>query len=418
MRSAVLMIIALASSAAAVGQQQPIVRVELTPDTVAVGDSAEMRVTVLVPTWFARPPVYPNFELANAITRLPPDSSYPTSERVGNDTWSGIVRNYRVYPLLGATYRLGGQTIRVAYANPGAEPVTLDVEIPEIVFRGSVPPGAEGLDPYIAGSDLSLALDVEGEPKGLEAGDAVVLRYTAELDGLPAIFLPPLAPELNLAGVSIYADQPDVEDGTPARRSETLTLVFEAGGTFEIPGITLDFWNTDTQALDTATAAGVSLVVDGPLPAAATTDATGERDWGRVAVAVVALFVVVHVLRRLMPSLRRRLREMEDRRQQSEGHAFRLLQSALRSGDSAKAYRMLLDWVERLEPCMDARQFSAGFGDATLHDSIDALSSSLHANAEFAVDLRRLGQGLISARRRYLRQVSLAAQGALPPLNP
>lgn len=418
MRSAVLMIIALTSSAAAVGQQQPIVRVELSPDTVAVGDSAEMRVTVLVPTWFARPPVYPNFELANAITRLPPNSSYPTSERVGNETWSGIVRNYRVYPLLGATYRLGGQTIRVAYANPGAEPVTLDVDIPDVVFRGSVPPGAEGLDPYIAGSALRLTLDVEGEPKGLEVGDAVVLRYTAELEGLPAIFLPRLAPGIELEGVSVYADEPRIEDDTQARRSETLTLVFEAGGTFEIPGITLDFWNTDTQALDTATAAGVSVVVDGPPAAAGMTDATEERHWGRVAVAVVALFVIIHVLRRLVPTLRRRLREMEARRQQSEGYAFKLLQSALRSGDSANAYRKLLDWMERLEPGMDTRQFSAGFGDANLHESIDALSSSLHADAESTVDLRRLGQGLTSARKRYLQQVSLAARGALPPLNP
>jgi len=189
-------------------------------------------------------------------------------------------------------------------------------------------------------------------------------------------FLPRLAPGIELKGVSVYADEPRIEDDIRARRSETLTLVFEAGGTFEIPGITLDFWNTDTQALDTATAVGVSLVVDGPPPAAATADATEERDWARVAVAVVALFVVVHVLRRLLPALRRRLREVKDRRQQSEGHAFKLLQSALRSGDSAKAYRMLLDWVERLEPGMDARQFSAGFGDATLHDSMDALSSS------------------------------------------
>ena len=60
-------------------QQSPIVRVSVTPETVSVGESAELRVTVLVPTWFPRPPVYPAFELANAITRLPADSSYPVS---------------------------------------------------------------------------------------------------------------------------------------------------------------------------------------------------------------------------------------------------------------------------------------------------------------------------------------------------
>ena len=55
----------------------------------------------------------------------------------------------------------------------------------------------------------------------------------AEIDGLPAIFLPSLAPALDFDGVSVYADEPRVQDGTPARRSERLTLVFEAGGEFE-----------------------------------------------------------------------------------------------------------------------------------------------------------------------------------------
>ena len=137
-----LLAILLSSTAMAVAAQaQPVVRVEVNPESVRIGESAELKVTVLVPTWFARPPVYPSFELANAITRLPPDSSYPTSERVGRETWSGIVRNYRFYPLLGATYRLSGETITVTYANPGGTPPTAEVAVmgPEgavnIIFR-------------------------------------------------------------------------------------------------------------------------------------------------------------------------------------------------------------------------------------------------------------------------------------------
>jgi len=60
--------ITLLLSGVGFGQDEtPIVRVDLDPDTVAVGQSARMRVTVLVPTWFPQPPVYPDFELANAI---------------------------------------------------------------------------------------------------------------------------------------------------------------------------------------------------------------------------------------------------------------------------------------------------------------------------------------------------------------
>ena len=51
MRFVTVMIIALLSSAAALAQDRPIVRAEITPETVAVGESVELKVTVLVPTW-------------------------------------------------------------------------------------------------------------------------------------------------------------------------------------------------------------------------------------------------------------------------------------------------------------------------------------------------------------------------------
>ena len=175
----------------------PIVRVAVEPTVTPVGEPLDLTVTVLVPTWFPGPPVYPSFELANAVTRLPPDSSYPTSERVGGETWSGIVRTYRVYPLLGATYRLSGQTMRVTYADPDTrQPVTQDVAVPEIEFRGEVPAGAASLDPYLAGRELTLTREVEGELDSVEVGDAIALHTVLELDGLPSIFLPPLVGQL------------------------------------------------------------------------------------------------------------------------------------------------------------------------------------------------------------------------------
>ena len=104
--------------APASAQEPPIVRMELEPKVVSVGEPVELRITVLAPTWFPRPPVYPSFELANAMTRVPPDSSYPISERVGAETWSGITRSYELYPLIAATYRLAAKTITVTWADP------------------------------------------------------------------------------------------------------------------------------------------------------------------------------------------------------------------------------------------------------------------------------------------------------------
>jgi hypothetical protein len=418
MRIFIFVILALALSGAAWGQTQPVVRAKVTPESVVVGEAAELTITVLVPTWFTRPPVYPSFELANAMTRLPADSSYPIRERVGNESWSGIVRSYEIYPMLGATYRLAGQTINVTFANPGSDPVSVEAEVPEIVLRGAVPQGAESLDPYIAGRNLSLSLEVEGELDELAAGDAIVLTYRAELDGLPAIFLPPLAPDLEFGGVSAYRDMPDVQDGDTASRAEKVTLVFEAGGEFVVPEVGLDYWNTDSSSIQRAIAPGLTVSVAGPPVAGAPTDTTLEAvDWRRRAsFAGLAILLAVLVWRVAGPTVDRYTAAAE-RRRASEQYAFRHLKRSIRARRPREVYERLLEWLERFAPGVDARRFAQRFDSAGLTGEIDALTGALYGGLSVAVDWRRLERGLVAARARGLRERSLAPQDPLR-LNP
>jgi hypothetical protein len=418
MRFLAILILALATSATALAQGQPVVRAEVSPDTVNVGESAELTITVLVPTWFTRPSTYPSFELANAITRLPADSSYNIRERIGNESWSGIVRTYEIYPLLGATYRLSGLSIEVTYANPGGDPRTTAVKIPEVAIRGRVPAGAEALDPYIAGQSLSLRLDIEGELDSLEAGGAVVLEYVAELDGLPAIFIPPLAPKLEFAGVSVYADVPDVEDGTPARRSEKLTLVFDAGGEFSIPGMELEYWNTESNSIEKVVAEGLIISVEGPPVPAPTGDISTTPQWSRLILLIAGAIALLVVAWRGAPVLARRYRDAAERRRRTEHYAFTQLMSALTSSDKATTYHALLHWIERLAPGTTLRSFMSDYGDESLSAEVAALSAGIYGDAGTAGDLARIRSKLKKARKDYLERGSEHQVRSLPPLNP
>ena len=420
MRFVTLMIIALLSSAAALAQDRPIVRAEITPETVAVGESVELKVTVLVPTWFTRPSIYPTFELANAITRLPDDSSYSIRERVGNDSWSGIVRTYEILPLFGASYRLNGQSMSITYANPGSDPVTMEVEVPEVIFRGSVPAGATSLDPYIAGRSLELSLSVEGEVDDLEAGDALVLNYFAELEGLPAIFLPPLAPALSFDGVSIYADTPSLDDGTIARRSEKLTLVFDAGGEFVVPDLTLTFWNTATETIDSAMVEGLAISVAGPAVVSLNDGVEAEGRswlWALIAAGASILAIAIYVFGSAAAG---HFRVAKEKRRRSEPYAFGALQTALRANNADEAYRAVLVWLQRLNPEMGMRQLAHCYGDAALVSDLESLSRMNYSRSNSGSDgnMSRLAEGLAEARRRYIGQLTAAAGSDLPPLNP
>jgi hypothetical protein len=249
-------------------------------------------------------------------------------------------------------------------------------------------------------------------------GDAIVITYRAELDGLPAIFLPPLTPDLAFEGVSVYRDMPEVQDGETARRAETVTLVFEAGGEHRIPGLELSFWNTASRSAETVTASGRLVSVKGP-PAASTTaaDAAGSR-WQRVAAIAVSAIALLAVLWRVLPILWRRYREAAERRRLTEDYAFRQLLGALGSGEPAETYQALLRWVDRLEPGMDARSFAAHCGDESLSEALTALSRALYGGAEGSVDLGPVRRKLQIARRRHLDRNSVSSALELPPLNP
>ena len=285
MRQIVVTFALIGCAAAIPAQELPIAEVEVSPAEISVGETIRLRVTVLSPTWFPTPPEFPSFELANMVVRLPPNNSRPTSRHIGHDTWSGIVRNYEIHPLLGARYRLDDLAIQVTYADPDdRSPVTVDVSLPPVEFRAVVPTGAETLDPYLAGRQLTLTRGIEGESDSLIAGDALIVRYTAELDGLPAMFLPPLVATEEIPGVSVYTHQPLLEDAERSRRSETLTYVFEAGGQFELPAIELSWWNTEISAIEITSVPSLTVSVAGP-PVPAATDSTTDRPaaWRSVA---------------------------------------------------------------------------------------------------------------------------------------
>jgi hypothetical protein len=403
-------------------QVDPVLRVQVEPRSVRVGEALSLRVTVLVPTYFARPPVYPDFEVANAITRLPPDSSYPTSDRIAGESWSGIVREYRIFPLAAADYRIRGATMRVAYANPGAASVVRDVPVPDIVFRGIVPAGAESLDPYIAGSALELTLDVEGNDGELAVGDAVVLTYGATLAGLPSMFLPALSTGIeNVAGegaVTVYADAARFgDDDAIATRTERVTLVFHAGGEFSVPAVAIDYWNTTAEALSTARTEPLLLSVAGaPAARQAAADTAGKqpRRW-RFALIVGAFLLGLGVaLRAWWPVLRERL----SRWRASEAYAFRRLRRELGAQGEGEAYRHVQRWLERLGPGLGPRAFAATYGDSALRADVEALSDRAFGGQGREVDLRGFEARLVAARHRYLRRRGVAGEKVLAPLNP
>ncbi|MEM7238683.1 MAG: hypothetical protein AAF501_12800, partial [Pseudomonadota bacterium] len=274
----------------------PVVRLALEADSSVPGQPVRLRLKVLVPSFMPAPPVLPSYDLPNLMVRLPAKSTLPTSETVGGDTWNGITRSYLLIPLVAGAIRLPPQPVIVTHAAPDTgQPVVSELMTGELTLTGTVPEGAEALDPFIAADALSLAQTVEGLEPPLEAGDAVTRRLTVTVEGTVPMVVPALLGTDAPVGLSAYPEDPSVETTTDRGviggiRTEAVTYVAEAGGGFELPAVSMAWFDLQSGQVVTATADAISFAVSGaPAETPLGSEARDRRLWRLAPVLLVCL---------------------------------------------------------------------------------------------------------------------------------
>ncbi|MEO0436157.1 MAG: hypothetical protein AAF098_04555 [Pseudomonadota bacterium] len=412
---------------AARAQDAPFVEVSVEPKEVRVGEPVIVQLSLYVPTWFPSPPVFPSLELPNTIIRRPANSSRPSSKTIGRKSWSGISRSYEMFPLIAGSFRLDQQPIAVKYADPGNADVELLLQTKPVSFNAFVPDAAAELTPYLAGTNLEVDRLVENQSAknagALTVGDSLTLQYTAEVDGLPALFLPELVPETTVPGLSQYLGLTHVdEQGSIGKRVETVTYIFNAGGTYELPGITLHWLNIETQLVEEASIVPLSITVDGPI--------LGEESVGKESLLeprwqLTGILLMLLLALSAFPTLLRRVKLRLRRYRQSESCAWRMLNRTLRRGPPHQCYSAILDWYEHIAAeyrvcCMDTGFMTSNSERIEAPRELEKLRKCLYADAssnEFP-DRTLLRKELAKVRQRFLRAGSKNPLNSLPALNP
>lgn len=385
-------------------------------DTVTVpGQPLSLRLTVLVPTFMPRPPVWPSLETPNVLVRLPERSTSPTSERVNGETWSGVTRRYSITPMIAGDFALPPQDVVVTFADPKTNaPVAATLTTGPIRFSGVVPEQAKALDPFLAATRLTLEQSIDGEPGAMTPGDSVTRTVTARIEGAPSMFIPDLLPPAEVTGVAAYPAEPVTTDtgnrGTVTGvRTERVTYVAENGGKGEAPAVSISWYNLGSDTIETTSVDPFAIAVDGP-PA----QQVERMDWRRgaiiAALAIAALGLAVLAVRRATPAVRRRLSAWHAQRLASEGYAWGRLKSAVARRDTATLYGALELWVDRIGG-RDPRRRS------NVEAALVGIGAARYGSAAAGEDgsWRALSRALAAARHDALHRPE---SSALPPLNP
>ncbi|MEX0285714.1 MAG: hypothetical protein AB3N23_13990 [Paracoccaceae bacterium] len=346
-----LLALLIMATAATAEEDGPTLSTEVKETEAIPGQFLTVRITVLVPTYMPQPPVWPSYEAPNLLVRLPEKSTSPTSQRIGSATWSGITRRYQISPMVPGGFTLPASEVIVTWADPDTnEPRQTMLRTEPVTLTGVVPEGAEGLDPFIAAESLELKATVEGEPAQMKPGDSVIRTLVATVDGTSPMFLPSLAPQVEVPGLRVYPDEPALEETDnrgelSGMRTERVTYLAEGGGSGQVDGVTLDWFNLKTGKVETASIDGFDVQIEGP--PLQTGPRVTRAQVVRWLVGLVGALIVLFVIQRAWPMIQRWRAARNARYVSSERYAWREVKRAVNARNLGAVFVALDVWYER-----------------------------------------------------------------------
>lgn len=329
---------------------KPKVTAEVPTDPVTVGQPAIVRIKVLVPTFMPSPPVFPSLEQENLLVRLPERASGPISETVDGETWSGVQRSYRLYPLKAGPVAFGKQEVIVTFADPETNaPTQVNVPLPEMALDAIVPEGARDLDPLILATGFTVDQQIDGSTD-MENGAAITRRLTAKIAGTTPFLVPELIPEMQDPLLSAYPKEPRFTESEDrgvlsGQRVDEVVYLAQQGGQTQLPPITIQWFNLGTNQVETIDIGAVDLTLAAPK--------WQPPDVGTIlnliAWAAGLALVLWATARFLGPGIKSWQQTRHEKYQASPDYALNSLKKALQAHDISLAYSALETWKLRSE---------------------------------------------------------------------
>ncbi|WP_250516877.1 hypothetical protein [Caballeronia sp. INDeC2] len=407
-------------------------RAHLEPSgTVAAGSAVKLVVDALTTTWFTAAPDWPMFEVRDAFVTLPDENALNFNEMIDGVRWFGVSRVYRIVPRTSGAFDVPALVITL---HPGGMDTPVTQQTTPLKFAAMLPPGAEGMTTFFPAPALTAAQRIEPQDGKIEVGGTVTRVVTQHADATESMLIAPV-PFGDIEGLRRYPKPPvtrnisDDRTGLVAgERTDTVTYVVNRRGSYALPPIDIEWWNTSTQRRETIHLPAVNFTAraahEKPLwaiPADALAGAArhtviflNARDIVYACIVLACIVAGVGFYPRLRAGFERSMRRLaaeRKKRAQGEFAAWRALKRALDSGSMRSVIPALYRWMD-----VNPRFRHPATLDALPQTELKDLAKAVQTHYQGA----HAAQGRVHVKlHRWTRWKGLrrARSSALPPLN-
>ena len=267
-----VLVLSTSSFVAGAPPENPLVEVSasLDPTTPVVpGQRVRLIINVATPRWFTSGTRIKLPEVPGVVLLQNQDFATNATERRGAESWSVQRWSIDVFATEAGTLVIPPVAVTVSVSKTPSQEYKDTLTTRSLELQVEIPPELQDLDSWIASPRVSLEQSLEHDTE-VPLGGAIKRRVIIKADNVMAMQLPAVpAPDHPL--LQTYPEPPVLRNranrgSLTAERRDTVTWIATAPGEVKLPAVTLNWWNTETRALEVLTTESVQIPLTGELP--------------------------------------------------------------------------------------------------------------------------------------------------------
>ena len=251
-----------------------------------LGQKVVLVVDLLAPGYFSGTPSFDLPKIPGTVIIPPVGSPVVSTEDIGGVSYTTQRHEVLLFSQVEGSVTVPACEVRLEFKRSPLDhdPVQQAVKTQEVTFKVARPPGTQPGQLVITSRELQVEESWKPEPgPHAKMGDAFVrtLKWTA--GDVTGMAFPPFKPA-PIHGLGIYTADPVVEDSSPrgslhGERIDTVTYVCKSGGHFEIPPLSVTWWDPEAKQLKKIAFKAHAFEVPIPPPPPETPRAWLKRTW-------------------------------------------------------------------------------------------------------------------------------------------